>query len=149
MNLSLGRSAGLNRSSRPVKRTPEVPEDSARVTGWLTSIPELLTRPRLLAYLREHKRLRKALFNAVDVLENVALIPSPDVAIAVVGMVWRHEKERFETLWKGRLSEDIGEEHRLYAELCGVLRNVYRNMLLKAGKDRQEFGPHDVQRYDQ
>lgn len=129
----------------PVKRTPAI-EDSTRVAGWLTTVPELRSRPALLAYLREHKSLQRAFFNAINNLENVALIPDPRIAIECLVLYWDKTRARFETNWKGRLAEDRGEDNQLWAELHGALRNVYKNMRVKAGKTAQGFCEHDVVR---
>lgn len=133
---------------RIVRRTPAVTGET-RIHGWLANIPELETRPRLVEYLRDHKPLRRALFNAANHMENIGLIPDPNIAVEVLSVYWHHVKWRFEVYWKNRLSEDKREDHCLWGELHGTLRNVYRNVLIKCGKapGSLSFCEYDVQRF--
>jgi hypothetical protein len=115
----------------------------------LDAIPELLGRDSLADELLRFDTFRKAFLNTVDIFENIALMPNPAYAPLLITLFEQHTKARFKTHWKSSLGRSAHENHVIWAEFVGCLRNLVKNMLIKSGAtdpNTVHFSQYDIKR---
>jgi len=99
---------------------------------WVELIPELATRPNLVQAMMEKKRIRARVFNAVEAMESIALIPSRSVVGQCLSLYWRQTKQDLYYHWHDKLRSRTGTD-QLFNEMFGCIRNVFYDVHLKAG----------------
>lgn len=115
---------------------------------WLNEIPELETRPVLLAHIQtdEGKGLGKMLIHNVQFqCAIVRGLGDRKLATAALNLAWQAWRQHLRAFWQPRL--DVTGDHRLYCELHGVAQNIHKNLLWwVAGKPTgcAKMGPFDV-----
>lgn len=99
---------------------------------WIKQFPELSTRPLLVQYMLNNGILRARVFQCFQTLESVALIPSHSVAGYCLGIVWMDMRRHLYRYWHDKLRNQTGNDE-LFNQMYGCIRNVKRNMMIKAG----------------
>jgi hypothetical protein len=91
---------------------------------WELTIPELSTRPNLVAEMRQKRGLRHGVFKFHSTLASIAAIPDPPIACSVLDLYYKHSKDHFRAM-EGHI-DDLA-----FSELMGFAKNVRANYLLK------------------
>lgn len=120
-----------------------LPDRVIRAANWARTVPELRTRPHLLAAMADDVRLRRGFMRQVEELvcltDGIYGLPSANL---VVNLVYKHGVEVLHII------EQRITDHRAANEMFGAYRNVWRNVMLRLhdGKAYNRFGPHDIRR---
>lgn len=111
------------------------------------SVPELRTRPTLLAYMADCRSWGRKILNMIDVMWQILAIHDPKTARHLLDLYYTHCRERLKQ-HEGRIPTPV------FLESSGVLRNVHRNICLElceeTGKSLEgSWGSRDVKRYEE
>ena len=121
---------------------------TSNINDIVRTVPELSTRPALVALIQRWNNFRGFILSTHDVMWQIAFIPDPPVAVQILDLYWRHTQLRYGTIWRPRLldcTETIHEGHVLCAECHGALRNIYRNVGASLGRTQWfNWSRHDV-----
>lgn len=106
--------------------------------GWILTYPELSTRCKLVAEMRQNKRLAHWLFRVFNIEGAIAAnILDPKIKTHVLDAIHKTKVSQLER-FRGELE---AKDKSIFNELAGVLRNFYANLIGPPYKLRRE---HDV-----